>query len=65
MAGHPDTDEQPQTARRGGQAAGGVGARPGDPTSPADAAARAERTNREMREAGFGDDKGGSIDAAD
>jgi hypothetical protein len=65
MAGPNDADEQPQTARQGAEAAGGISPQPGDPTSPAAAAARAERTNREMREAGFGDHKGGSIDAHD
>lgn len=47
-----------QTARAGAQAKGGITARPGDPTSPKAAAARAAPLNARMAEAGFGDHKG-------
>jgi hypothetical protein len=59
--GTPDA-EQNQSARAGATAAGGIEPRPGDPDSPAAAAARAEETARAMREGGFGDHKGASID---
>lgn len=47
-----------QSARAGGEAKGGVAARPGDPTCPPQAAARAAKSNRAMARAGFGDHKG-------
>ncbi len=47
-----------QSARAGGQAKGGNAAQPGDPTSPAQAQARAAASNAQMAKYGFGDHKG-------
>ena len=59
--GTPDA-EQNQSARAGAAAKGGIDPRPGDPDNPAAAAARAEKTRQAMREGGFGDHRGASID---
>jgi len=47
---------QNASARRGGQAVGGLDPQPADPTSPAAATARAQDRDRAMEEGGFGDD---------
>ncbi len=47
-----------QGARPGGQARGGIAAKPGDPISPRQAASRAEALNEKMEREGFGDHKG-------
>ncbi len=48
-------------ARQSGTPEGGSAPRPDDPTSPAAASARQSGSDREMKERGFGDHKGGSI----
>lgn len=60
-----DSSEKPDTirnasARRGGEAAGGIAPRPGDPTNPAQADARASAREAEQARRGMGDDRGGS-----
>lgn len=57
-AKHAD-DEQNQSARRSAEARGGVAPHEGDPTSPAEAEARAATRIERMKKDGFGDDKGG------
>lgn len=53
--GTPDT-EQNRGARAGAQAAGGIAAQPGDPTSPAEAAARAKARDDAQEDGGdFGE----------
>lgn len=47
---------QNATVRRGGEAAGGVAPKAGDPTSPAEADARAAERDRAQREQGLGND---------
>lgn len=59
--GTPD-EEQNRSVREGAQAAGGIAAQAGDPTSPTQAAGDANRDRRDMRARGFGDHKGASID---
>lgn len=49
-------DLQNATVRPGGEAAGGVAPRPGDPTSPDLADAGAEARDKAQAERGFGDD---------
>jgi hypothetical protein len=56
-----DFDAQGGSVRPGGQAEGGVTPRPGDVASPAQASAGDANARKEMRRAGFGDDKGGDI----
>jgi hypothetical protein len=56
-----DFDPQGATARPGGQAEGGITAKPGDSASPAQAGNGDETAKEAMRRAGFGDDKGGDI----
>lgn len=53
----PDTEPDPQqaSARPGAEAKGGIDPHPGDPTSPAEAAARSARLRAELAEEGFGD----------
>jgi hypothetical protein len=51
----PDT-LQNASVRRGGEAAGGVAPHPGDPTSPAEADARAAARDRAQAQRGLGDD---------
>ncbi|SFR80597.1 hypothetical protein [Sphingomonas jatrophae] len=54
--------EQNRGGRPGAQAKGGVDPQAGDPDTPLAARERAEAEDRAMRDAGFGDDKGASID---
>lgn len=56
-----DFDMQGSTARPGGRAEGGVEPQAGDSVSPAQAEPGDRKARREMRESGFGDDKGGDI----
>jgi hypothetical protein len=56
-----DFDAQGASARPGGLAEGGVEPRPGDAVSVEQADPADQKARREMREAGFGDDKGGDI----
>ena len=56
-----DFDPQGASARPGGQAEGGIAAKPNDITSPAHAKQGDETAKDAMRRAGFGDDKGGDI----
>ena len=55
-------DIQNASVRRGGEAEGGIDPQPGDPTSPAQAAARAAARDRAQEERGLGDGGGGSTD---
>jgi hypothetical protein len=48
---------QNASVRRGGEAAGGVAPKEGDPTGPADADARAAERDRAQRERGLGNDE--------
>lgn len=64
ISDHPEASSDKvanASARAGAQAKGGIAARPGDPTSPQQAAARATKRNQQMAEAGFGDHKGGNM----
>ena len=56
-----DFDPQGGTARPGGRAEGGVEPQQGDSATPAKADPADVKARREMRAAGFGDDKGGDI----
>lgn len=56
-----DFDSQGATSRPGGQAEGGSAARPDDSVSPQQAAPGDAAARKAMRDAGFGDDKGGDI----
>jgi hypothetical protein len=56
-----DLDAQGASARPGGLAEGGVEPRESDAVTPAQADPADRKARRAMREAGFGDDKGGDI----
>jgi hypothetical protein len=56
-----DFDAQGASARPGGLAEGGVEPQRGDAVSVAQSDPANRKAQREMREAGFGDDKGGDI----
>jgi hypothetical protein len=56
-----DFDAQGASARPGGQAEGGVIPQRDDAATPHKADPADKSARREMREAGFGDDKGGDI----
>jgi hypothetical protein len=61
MSDHPEATSDKtagQTARAGAQAKGGIAARPGDPTSPKQAAARSAALDSKMTDDGFRDHKG-------
>ncbi|MDB5716719.1 MAG: hypothetical protein JWM38_146 [Sphingomonas bacterium] len=54
-----DFDSQGGSARPGGEAAGGIDPKPGDPAHP-DAEAD-DKARRAMRDKGFGDHKGAEL----
>jgi len=54
-------DAQGASARPGGLAKGGVEPQSGDAATPAQADKANHKARRDMRQAGFGDDKGGDI----
>jgi len=56
-----DFDAQGASARPGGQANGGLAPQPDDAARPDQAAPADSEARRDMRPAGFGDDKGGDI----
>jgi hypothetical protein len=56
-----DFDMQGASARPGGEAKGGVTPQPDDVATPQKAEPADRTARREMRDAGFGDDKGGDI----
>ncbi|WP_116090737.1 hypothetical protein [Sphingomonas crusticola] len=58
---HRDDELQNATVRRGGEAVGGVAPRPGDPTSPDLADARAEARDKAQAGRGLGDDDDASV----
>jgi hypothetical protein len=56
-----DFDMQGASARPGGEAVGGVEPQPDDPATPRQADSKDRQARQIMRDAGFGDDKGGDI----